>query len=150
VRIAEIMQTNLVAVSPATTVVEAAGVMKERRVGACLVMEGPELAGIFTERDLLFAFADGLDVRERPVTELMTRQVTLAPPDANVVWAALHPEDRTLVARSLAESARTLADWHQEFRVLFDNGEVHWLSGHAVPERADFGAFVRAKGFRLD
>ena len=87
-RIAEIMQTNLVAVSPATTVVEAAGVMKERRVGACLVMEGPELAGIFTERDLLFAFADGLDVRERPVTELMTRQVTLAPPDANVVWAA--------------------------------------------------------------
>ena len=87
-RIAEIMQTNLVAVSPATTVVEAAGVMKERRVGACLVMEGPELAGIFTERDLLFAFADGLDVRERPVTELMARQVTLAPPDADVVWAA--------------------------------------------------------------
>jgi len=88
VRIAEIMQTNLVAVRPATTVVEAAGVMKERRVGACLVMEGPELAGIFTERDLLLAFADGLDLRERPVTELMTRQVTLAPPDADVVWAA--------------------------------------------------------------
>ena len=87
-RIAEIMQTNLVAVSPATTVVEAAGVMKERQVGACLVMDGPELAGIFTERDLLFAFADGLDVRERPVAELMTCQVTLAPPDADVVWAA--------------------------------------------------------------
>ena len=87
-RIAEIMQTNLVAVSPATTVVAAAGVMKERRVGACLVMDGPELAGIFTERDLLFAFADGRDVRERPVSELMTRQVTLAPPDADVVWAA--------------------------------------------------------------
>ena len=87
-RIAEIMQTNLVAVSPVTTVVEAAGVMKKRRVGACLVMEGPELAGIFTERDLLLAFADGLDVRGRPVAELMTRQVTLAPPDADVVWAA--------------------------------------------------------------
>ena len=86
-QIAEIMQTNLVAVSPATSAVEAAGVMKERRVGACLVMEGPELAGIFTERDLLLAFADGLDVRERP-TALMTRQVTLAPPDADVVWAA--------------------------------------------------------------
>jgi CBS domain-containing protein len=88
VRIAEIMQTDLVAVPPVTTVVEAAGVMKERRVGACLVMEGPELAGIFTERDLLLAFADGLDVRKRPVTELLTRQVTLAPPDAEVVWAA--------------------------------------------------------------
>jgi CBS domain-containing protein len=88
VRIAEIMQTNLVAVSPATTAVEAAGVMKQRRVGACLVMDGPQLAGIFTERDLLLAFADGLDVRKRPVTELMTRQVTLAPPDADVIWAA--------------------------------------------------------------
>src|SRR4029079_8412391 len=82
------MQTNLVAVSPATTVVEAAGAMKERQGGACLVMDGPELAGIFTERDLLFAFADGLDGRERPVPEMITRQVTLAPPDAEVVWAA--------------------------------------------------------------
>ena len=87
-RIAEIMQTNLVAVTPATTAVEAAGVMKERRVGACLVMEGPELAGIFTERDLVRIFSSGTDVRRRPVREAMTTDVTIAPPDADLLWAA--------------------------------------------------------------
>ena len=56
-RLAEIMQTDLVAVAPDTTVREAAVVMTERRVGACLVMDGPRLAGIFTERDLLRVFA---------------------------------------------------------------------------------------------
>src|SRR5689334_24794457 len=96
------MQTNLVAVSPATSVVEAAGVMKERRVGACLVMEGPELAGIFTERDLLFAFADGLDVRERPVTELMTRQVTRSEEHTSELQSQFH-----LVCRLLLEKKKT-------------------------------------------
>jgi CBS domain-containing protein len=62
--------------------------MTKRRVGACLVMDGPRLAGIFTERDLLRVFAEGADVRERPVADLMTREVTMAPPDADVVWAA--------------------------------------------------------------
>jgi CBS domain-containing protein len=87
-RLAEIMQTDLVTVSPVTTVREAAAVMTARRVGACLVMDGPGLAGIFTERDLLRMFATGEDLRDRPVSDLMTRQVTVAPLDADVVWAA--------------------------------------------------------------
>jgi CBS domain-containing protein len=87
-RLAEIMQTDLVAVAPDTTVREAAFVMTGRRVGACLVMDGSRLAGIFTERDLLRVFAEGADVRDLPVADLMTREVTIAPPDADVVWAA--------------------------------------------------------------
>jgi len=87
-RVAEIMQTELVAVEPATTVRHAALVMTEHEVGACLVMQGPRLVGIFTERDLLRAFAEGTDVRERSVAQLMTRDVAVAPPDADVAWAA--------------------------------------------------------------
>ena len=87
-RVHEIMQTDLVSCDPTATVVEAAATMCARGVGACLVMEGPRLAGIFTERDLLRVFADGEDVRGRTVSELMTRNVTMAPPDADVIWAA--------------------------------------------------------------
>jgi CBS domain-containing protein len=88
VRVDEIMQTDLVSCDPTATVVEAAATMCARRVGACLVMEGPRLVGIFTERDLLRVFAAGDDVRERTVGDLMTRNVTMAPPDADVIWAA--------------------------------------------------------------
>jgi CBS domain-containing protein len=88
VRVDEIMQTELVSCAPDATVAEAAAIMSRRSVGACLVMEGPKLAGIFTERDLLRVFADGEDVRSRAVSEVMTREVTMAPPDADVIWAA--------------------------------------------------------------
>ena len=87
-RVDEIMQTDLVSCDPTATVVEAAATMCARGVGACLVMEGPRLAGIFTERDLLRVFAEGEDVRQRTVADLMTRDVTMAPPDADVIWAA--------------------------------------------------------------
>ncbi|MGN6377604.1 MAG: CBS domain-containing protein [Gaiellales bacterium] len=85
---AEIMQTDLVTCPPHTTVAEAAGVMCERGVGACLVMDGPRLAGVFTERDLLRLAATGEDVRDRPVTEAMTTAVTTAPPDSDLLWVA--------------------------------------------------------------
>ena len=87
-RVDEIMQTDLVSCGPQATVVEAAVTMCARGVGACLVMEGPRLVGIFTERDLLRVFAEGEDVRDRTVGDLMTREVTMAPPDADVIWAA--------------------------------------------------------------
>jgi CBS domain-containing protein len=86
--VAEIMQTTLVTSSPDATVVEVAQLLTERRVGACLVTENGRLAGIFTERDLLGLMATGEDVRNRPVSQVMTRSVTMAPPDANLLWAA--------------------------------------------------------------
>jgi CBS domain-containing protein len=86
--VAEIMQTSLVTSAPEATVVEVARLLTGRGVGACLVIEDGRLAGIFTERDLLRIVADGDDVRDRPVGDMMTRDVTMAPPDADVLWAA--------------------------------------------------------------
>jgi CBS domain-containing protein len=87
--VAEIMQTALVTSTPDATVLEVAQLLTSREVGACLVT-GPDgrLAGIFTERDLLHLVATGEDVRDRSVGAAMTRTVTVAPPDADVLWAA--------------------------------------------------------------
>jgi CBS domain-containing protein len=86
--ISEIMQTALVTSPPEASVPEVARLLTERRVGACLVVDGGQLAGIFTERDLLHVVAAGEDVRDRRVADAMTRDVTMAPPDADVLWAA--------------------------------------------------------------
>lgn len=45
---------NPVTATGEITVEQAARLMKEKRVGAVLVLEGGRLAGIFTERDALF------------------------------------------------------------------------------------------------
>lgn len=86
--VSEIMQTALVTSPPETSVLEVARLLTRRRVGACLVVDAGKLAGIFTERDLLQVVAAGEDVRDRRVADVMTRDVAMAPPDADLLWAA--------------------------------------------------------------
>jgi CBS domain-containing protein len=86
--VSEIMQTALVTSPPEASVLEVARLLTQRRVGACLIVDGGNLAGIFTERDLLHVVAAGEDARDRRVADVMTRDVTMAPPDADVLWAA--------------------------------------------------------------
>ena len=56
--VAEIMARDLVTVEAGVPLQEAARRMNERRVGAALVFDGGRLVGIFTERDVLRAFAE--------------------------------------------------------------------------------------------
>lgn len=82
----EVMSTILITVPPATTVMEAAGVMFSHKAGSTLVMEGDELLGIFTERDVLRALAqEHADAgRSSPVKGWMTRDPVSVSPDAKV------------------------------------------------------------------
>jgi CBS domain-containing protein len=55
------------------TVAQAARLMKEKRIGALLVLDGVRLAGIFTERDALFrVIAEGRDPEKTRLAEVMT------------------------------------------------------------------------------
>ena len=59
--------------SPQDSVHAAAAILAERRIGALPVMDGESVAGIFSERDLLYCIArDGAAVLDRPVGEVMT------------------------------------------------------------------------------
>ena len=60
-------------VPPETTVFEALKVMRDRNVGALLVMEEEKLAGILSERDYARKIAiEGRDSRRTPVKEITT------------------------------------------------------------------------------
>lgn len=55
------------------SVLLAAKLLADKRIGALPVMDGDEIAGIFSERDLLYCVArDGAEVLNRPVGEVMT------------------------------------------------------------------------------
>ena len=56
------------------TVAEAARLMKERKVGALMVIEDEKLVGVFTERDGLFrVLAEGRPGDATPLGDVMTR-----------------------------------------------------------------------------
>ena len=63
-------------------VAQAARLMKERRVGAVLVMHEGRLAGIFTERDALFrVIAEGRDPAKTALQDVMTANPRTITPD---------------------------------------------------------------------
>ena len=64
------------------SVAEAARLMKDKRVGALLVLEGNRLAGIFTERDALFrVVAEHRDPQQTRVKDVMTVNPRTITPD---------------------------------------------------------------------
>jgi CBS domain-containing protein len=63
-------------VPPTATVYEALGVMADKNIGALLVLNGDELAGIISERDYARRVAlQGRRSRDTPVGDIMTRVV---------------------------------------------------------------------------
>ena len=77
-----IASQNPVIAEAEMTVLEAARRMKERRVGALLVMREDRLAGIFTERDALFrVIAEGRDPATTRLVEVMSANPRTISPD---------------------------------------------------------------------
>lgn len=76
-------------VAPATmTVSDAARLMRERRVGAIMVLQEDALAGIFTERDALIrVLAEGRDVQATRLADVMTRNPKTIHPDRSFAEA---------------------------------------------------------------
>ena len=83
------MSRDLLTVSPGDSLSEVAQRMVDRDVGAVLVMDGSDLAGILTERDVLRAVAAGVE-EKTVVSDWMTRDPeTMAPEDTTQQAAVL-------------------------------------------------------------
>ena len=68
-----------------STVLEAAILMNEHKVGALVVLEGGRIAGMFTERDVLRRVVGQLrDPAHTPVAEVMTAEVVCCRPETSL------------------------------------------------------------------
>ena len=84
----DLMTTRVAATTPDTPLAEAAAVMVTANVGSAVVMQGPFLAGILTERDVLRAAASGEDLSASLVSAWMTPDPQAASPDMSAEEAA--------------------------------------------------------------
>jgi CBS domain-containing protein len=86
--VGDVMNVSVATVGPGQSARDAVKTMLERRVGAVAVCDGPHLAGIFTERDVLRLAGEGVDLDATRVGDVMTAQVLTVSPDTNVMDAA--------------------------------------------------------------
>ena len=79
---------TIVSCTPQDSVLLAAKLLTDKRIGALPVMDGDGIAGIFSERDLLYCVArEGADVLARPVGEVMTSPAITIDQDTSVLKA---------------------------------------------------------------
>jgi CBS domain-containing protein len=75
-------------IGPDATVLDAALLMNEHKIGSLLVMTGGRLAGIITERDLLVRVVGRRrDPADTPVREVMTAEVACCRPETELAEA---------------------------------------------------------------
>ncbi len=80
-----IQRQHLISVALTATVYDAAVTMSRGRVGAIPVLDGEDLVGIFSERDLMTrVVVAGRDPRSTLVGEVMTHEVITATPEESV------------------------------------------------------------------
>jgi CBS domain-containing protein len=83
------MSTGVLSVETSVSIVEVAGRMVDRNVGAVLVLDDGRLAGILTERDVLRAVARGLSDTTRVADCMTANPETIAPDDTTEHAAVL-------------------------------------------------------------
>ena len=72
---------GIVGIAPDATVLDAVKLLAEKNVGAVLVMDGPRLVGLFSERDYARKVVlKGKSSANTPVSEVMTREVVFVTP----------------------------------------------------------------------
>lgn len=87
-RIIEGRQHTIISCDAASTVEEAARLLAQHRIGAVPVLDGGRLAGIFSERDLLYCIAsEGMQSLDRRVHEVMTAPAISIEPEADALDA---------------------------------------------------------------
>jgi len=88
---------ELLSVDPNTSVLDAAVMMNDKRIGALLVVEGDTLQGIFTERDILRrVVAEKKDPAATAVGQVMTRELICCPPDTPVAQSRMIFRDKRI------------------------------------------------------
>ena len=75
-KVHEVMTDRPRCVTPETSVAEAAQLMKSDDIGSLPILDGEQLAGVVTDRDIVIrAIAEGKDPRGMPVREIATREL---------------------------------------------------------------------------
>jgi CBS domain-containing protein len=79
---------EIVSISGGSTVGEAVALLAARRIGAVPVMEGDAVAGIFSERDVIYCLErEGAAALDRRVSEVMTAPAMTVQPSESVLAA---------------------------------------------------------------
>ena len=88
-QIRDVMTKDVWSLGPEATVAEAAQAMRDMNVGSIPLVDGDQLVGVITDRDIVIqVVAEGLDAQTERIESFMTRDPITATPDTSVEEAS--------------------------------------------------------------
>jgi CBS domain-containing protein len=107
-QVSDVMTKASVTESPSEPIKAAAARMWAQQTGSLLVMDGTDLVGIITERDVMKAIARDLDVTVTPVSAVMTTVVQTVTPYSTVSDAARQMASRWIRHLPVVEDGKVV------------------------------------------
>jgi PAS domain S-box-containing protein len=62
--------------------------------------------------------------------------------DSRAIFKLYHPDDNERIFETIAESARTMSVWHQEFRIIHPSKGERWMESNTMPQPHPQGGIV--------
>ncbi|HEY3008804.1 MAG TPA: CBS domain-containing protein [Micromonosporaceae bacterium] len=107
--VSDVMTKEVVYLPAETTVDEAARAMRERNIGDVVVTEGPTLAGVVTDRDIVVrAVAEQRDPGSTTIGTITSRDMIMIQDDASTAEAAQLMRDRAVRRLLVCDKDRQL------------------------------------------
>jgi CBS domain-containing protein len=128
------------AVASTITIAEAVAEMNKNRIGCIIILDGGEISGIFTERDVLRRVVGaGVDPNATLVAEVMTREVHTIPPETTI--------EQTMVLFAERRCRHIPVVDHGVLRGLISIGDIsRWMADASSAEAEHLKAYI-AGGF---
>ena len=125
----------LVAIAPEATVLDAALLMNEHRVGCVVVMQGGQTVGVFTERDILKRVVVPLrDPGRTLVREVMTTEMLCCEPDTPLEEARSVMKNRRIRHLPVVDQDRRLIGLVSIGDLNAYNANVHERTIHVLEQ----------------
>lgn len=124
------------AVASTITIAEAVAEMNRKRIGCIVVIDDGQLAGIFTERDVLRRVVGAnLDPKVVRMSEVMTKNVHTIPPDATI--------ERTMVLFAEMRCRHIPVVDHGQLKGLISIGDIsRWMSDASRAEADHLKSYI--------
>jgi CBS domain-containing protein len=125
-------------VAPSETIAAVAALLNSRRVGALVVLDAEQVAGIVSERDVVRGLAEhGAAALRQPVSSIMTRDVLYADPGETVESLLSRMTDRRIRHLPVCQKDRLVG-------IVSIGDLVKWKINEVEAEAQDLKAYIAA------
>lgn len=106
-KIRHVMTPNPLALPATSLAIEAARAMRDSDIGDVVVLDGQQICGIVTDRDIVVrAVAEGLDPASTPLMDICSRELTTISPQDSVDKAVRLMREKAIRRLPVVENKR--------------------------------------------